>query len=83
MVASLLENFDNVLQCCGMNDVLVQAMYEDVKIHKISLSEPKRWGKLRTESEILNGNRENIFLPPFSFENKLAQNDYALVKRCV
>ena len=59
MIASLLENFDNVLNSCGINDVLVQAMYKDAEIYGIILSELKRWGeKIRKERAILNGNRE-------------------------
>ena len=51
MIASLLENFDNVLNCCGMSDALVKAMYKDAEIYGISLSELKRWGEDRERKD--------------------------------
>ena len=62
MIASLLENLENVINCCGINDVLVQKMYKAAECHDISLFELKGWGgKIRKERAILNGNREKNY----------------------
>ena len=56
MIASLLENFDNVLQEYGLENILVQSMYKNAELHGISLAKRKEWGKqIRSERAILNG----------------------------
>ena len=63
MIASLLENLENVMNCNGTNDVLVQKMYKAAEMHDISLLELKQWGeKIRIERAILNGNREKTMV---------------------
>ena len=68
MIASLLENLNNVLNCNGTNDVLFQKMYKAAETHEISLLELKGWGgKIRKERAILNGERSKT-LSSFSEE---------------
>ena len=58
MIASLLENFVNVITLCGIENILVQMMYKQAELHGINLDHLKRMGeKIRREREILNGNR--------------------------
>ena len=45
MIASLLENFSNVLKEYGDKDILVTTMYKTADLHGISLAEMKRFGE--------------------------------------
>ena len=58
MIASLLENFVNVITLCGIENILVQMMYKQAELHHIKLDNLKWMGeKIRREREILNGNK--------------------------
>lgn len=59
MIASLLENFENFITHCGIENILVQMMNKQADLRRIELDNLKLMGeKIRREREILNGNRE-------------------------
>ena len=58
MIASLLENFEKVLDGYGTHNVLVSTMYKQAEIHNITLLELKEMGKkIRIGQALDNGSR--------------------------
>ena len=54
MIASLIENFNNVLKQYGENDILVSTMFKQAELHGLSLAELKKFGEtIRKERAVL------------------------------
>ena len=68
MIASLIENVNNVLKQYGENAILVSTMFKQAELHGLSFAELEKSGEaIRKERAILNGNMTKV-LSSFSEE---------------